>query len=233
MSCVAIIPARGGSKRLPRKNILEICGQPAIAYPIDCALHCGLFERIIVSTEDNEVATTAKNHGAEVLSRPHHLSTDKATVRQVARHVLSELKVFKRFPETFCIIYPTAVLLEPYHLFESEKLLNDTAIDAVLAVKKLNPHPYKALKIDDGRLEPLFHENFLKKGQELIPYFAPAGAFHWMRSRAFLDAGQSVWQLHRTYYILKSYESVDIDDQEDFEMAKRLLIARKTISNHP
>lgn len=233
MSCVAIIPARGGSKRLRRKNILSICGQPTIAYPIKCSLDCRLFNRVIVSTEDDEIATIARNQGAEVLPRPSHLSTDQATVRQVTRHVLSELERLKSLPEICCIIYPTTVLLEPRHLLESKVLLNDTTIDAVLAVKKFNPHPHKSLTVDEGRLTPAFPEQFLLKGQKLKSFTAPAGAFHWMRTRAFLDAGESVWELHRAYYVLKSYESVDIDDQEDFELAKRLLIARNALSRQP
>jgi N-acylneuraminate cytidylyltransferase len=164
-----------------------------------------------------------------VLLRPSHLATDQATVRQVARHVLGELERRERFPEICCIIYPTAVLVEPRHLLESRVLLNDTAIDAVLAVKEFSPHPYKALKINNGRLEPVFPEQFLKKGQALHTYMAPSGAFHWVRSRAFLEAGESLWQMNRTFYVLKSYESIDIDDKEDFEMAKRLLTARDTV----
>jgi len=229
MKRIAIIPARGGSKRLPRKNIKPVMGKPMIAYPIVAALQSKVFDRVIVSTEDKEVAEISKKFGADVRSRPSELSTDKATIHQVVRHLLLELKRDDGFPDYFCIIYPTAILLEPNHFVGSLDMLLTQDVDCVLAVQEFKPHPFKALSIDQDLLSPAFPDQFGNKGQYLPSFFAPAGAFHWMRSAAFLDSKGAVWRLRRSGYLLKTYESIDIDEPEDLNMAERLLIARKTI----
>lgn len=229
MNCVAIIPARGGSKRLPRKNIAPVMGEPMISYPITAALRSRIFEQVLVSTEDDEIEDVATAFGAKVRSRPLELSTDQATVHQVVRHLLLELEQADELPTYFCIIYPTAILIGSKHLVESHEVLLTHNVDCVLAVQKFRPHPFKALSIDGDRLLPAFPEKFGNKGQQLPLFFAPAGAFHWMRSRAFLDVHGPVWTLPRAEYLLKQYESIDIDEQEDLDMAEYLLAARQLL----
>ncbi|WP_028573661.1 pseudaminic acid cytidylyltransferase [Desulfonatronovibrio hydrogenovorans] len=229
MNCIALIPARGGSKRLPGKNIKSVMGKPMIAYPISTALQSKVFERVLVSTEDNEIADISTKCGAEVVPRPSELATDQATVHQVVRHTLASLERAGELPGCFCIIYPTAILLEPRHLVESHALLSTRNVDCVLAIQKFKPHPFKALSYEKNVLFPAFPEHFTKKGQQLPSFFAPAGAFHWMRSQAFLDAQGPVWTMSRSGYILKSYEAIDIDEHEDLAMAERLLIAKTDV----
>lgn len=106
MTKIALIPARGGSKRLPRKNVLNILGKPMLAYAIDIARDVGLFDGIYVSTEDNEISQVAGDHGAMVITRPKGLSTDRSTVVEVCLHALGVLPDV----EKFCCIYPTSVL---------------------------------------------------------------------------------------------------------------------------
>lgn len=228
MRRIAIIPARAGSKRLPKKNIKPVMGKPMIAYPIGVAFQSKVFDRVIVSTEDEEVADISNKLGAEVKSRPPELSTDQATIHQVVRHLLLELKRDDGLPNHFCIIYPTAILLEPKHFVESLEVLLTQDVDCVLAVQRFKPHPFKALSINEKLLAPAFPEQFGNKGQYLPSFFAPAGAFHWMQSIAFLNSKGSIWRLRRVGYLLKSHEAIDIDEPEDLEMAERLLIARET-----
>jgi len=181
---IAIIPARGGSVRIPKKNIIDLNGKPAITYPI------------------------------------------RASIHDVIRHHLDEFKHSDCVPEYFCIVYATAVLLEPRHLTDSKALLLESLTDFVLAVRAYHPHPFKALKSEGGYLHPVFMEEFLKKSQEFPQFYAPAGVFHWMRTEAFLEEGE-VWAHRREAFVLEPFVAIDIDEPDDLEMARRLLISRQ------
>ena len=169
MSTIAILPARGGSVRLPRKNIIEICGRPALSYPLKACVESGLFDHIIISTDDAEIADIARERGAtDVYLRPEALSNSKAKVRDVIRYVLSQYKdEHGHVPEIMAIVYPTAVLVTARHLREAfVKLQDNKDIDFTLAVAKMHPHAYKALKKTDQYLRPVFPDKIDLKGQE-------------------------------------------------------------------
>ncbi len=221
---VAIIPARGGSVRLPRKNILDVNGKPMLAYPVQACLHAEIFDRVIVSTEDNEIASVAKDYGAEVIDRPCCLATNQSMVRNVVRHAIECIEGEDGVRvQRHCIVYPTAILIKPWHLIESERLLRDNKqASYVLAVTKVSPHPYKSLAIKDGFLEPVFPEYVDAKSQSMDDLFASAGAFHWMRTSDFM-AGGEYWVGYRMPYVLESRYAVDIDEYADLEYAKLLL----------
>lgn len=213
--------------RIPRKNVMELCGRPAIAYPVAACLESGVFDRVIVSTDDEEIAAVAAQAGAEVSMRPAELATDQASIHQVMRHLLLDMEAGGHLPRWFCIVYATAVLLEARHLRESRRLLDGRDVEGVLAVSELRPHPHKALREDGDRLVPVFPEEFIKKSQQMPDLVAPAGAFHWMASASFLHSEVPVWERPRAAYRLAPHEAVDLDEPQDLELVRRLLAGRE------
>ena len=185
---VAIIPARGGSKRLPRKNVLPILGKPILSYPIKAALESKLFDSIIVSTEDEEIAKHAQLFGARVIERPVELAGDRATVVEVCLHVLEVLENENRYPNLFCCIYATALFINPNDLRESFRLLNtEPASDFVMGVSEYNLYPVQALIENDSYLEPMWPEYHAAQGQIQPRLVASNGTLYWARVSTFQD----------------------------------------------
>jgi CMP-N-acetylneuraminic acid synthetase len=230
MKPLAIIPARGGSVRIPRKNVMQLNGKAALAYPVSACISSGIFETTIVSTDDKEIASVAKLNGAEVDIRGQGLSDGAATIHNVVEDLLNRYLLSGSVPEYFCIVYATAVLVEAKHLKESFELLKASETDAVLAVKEFDLHPYKALELKNKVLSPAFPDKFVLKSQEYPKYVAPAGAFHWMRTASFLHNLGSIWAINRLPYVLSSHEAVDLDEPSDIELVKRLLFAKEHMS---
>lgn len=224
-NCIAIIPARGGSVRIPRKNIIELNNKPAITYPIKSCIDSNVFSKVYVSTEDDEIANIASNAGANVAPRPNSLADSKSSIHDVVRHLLHQLIGKEDAPDYFCIVYATAVLLESNHLVDSHHLLNESNTDAVLAVRRFHPHPYKSLYFDGATLKPTHPEHFRKKSQEFPNAFAPAGVFHWMKTQTFLNASD-IMAVDRLPYELPAHIAVDMDEPEDIELISLLLTAR-------
>ena len=222
MERLAIIPARGGSKRLPRKNVLPILGRPMLEYPIRTALRSKLFDEIIVSTEDMEIAGVAKSAGARVLDRPGELANDKATVAEVCLNVLDVLEKEGKKPATFCCIYATAIFLRPEDLVKSYNLLfEDPTCDAVMGVSEYSLHPVQALIEKQGFLEFMWpaYENL--KSQAYPHLVCSNGSIYWNITGSFKGK--------KTFYVerLKGYEiprgrAVDIDTEEDYRIAEAL-----------
>lgn len=230
MKPLAVIPARGGSVRIPRKNIMELNGRPALSYPVSASIKSGLFGSILVSTEDPEIEKIAIDSGASVAKRDVSLSGGDTTIHNVVHELLERHYAQSNTPDYFCIIYATAVLLEAKHLKESFQLLIESQADAVLAVQKFNLHPFKALGVSGDELEPAFPEKFRLKSQCFPNHYAPAGAFHWMKTESFLSNSADIWPMKRRAYILNPHEAVDLDEPSDIELAKRLLIAKEHMS---
>ncbi|MDB4455672.1 pseudaminic acid cytidylyltransferase, partial [bacterium] len=155
MSNVAIIPARGGSKRIPRKNIKEFCGKPMIAWSIEAAKEAGCFDRIIVSTDDNEVKKVALAHGAEVpFERPSDLANDHAATLPAIRHAIEWLESSGYELEAACCLYATAPFLEASLLRQAYRKLMDEGLDFVFPATNFEFPIYRAIKTDqDGKVE--------------------------------------------------------------------------------
>ena len=150
MRQIAIITARGGSKRIPRKNIKEFCGKPILAYSIDAALRCGNFDEVMVSTDDEEIAETAKRYGAQVpFLRSPEMSGDYATTPQVLTEVMGEYRKRGQEFDLLCGIYPTAPFLKPQTLKAAMDLLAESGADAVQPVVKFAFPPQRGLVIKD------------------------------------------------------------------------------------
>lgn len=216
---IAIIPARGGSKRVPRKNIADLNGAPLVSYPIRTCLQSGLFERVIVSTEDDEIAEIARTYGAEVDKRPDALAADRAPATAVIKDLLD-----RHFPppsrlDNFCLVYPMAAFLTAQDLQASAVKLSD--YDAVMGVSKYISHPYKALVEVDGNLEALWPDLNAQQSQNYPETYASNGTFCWMRTDAFMDC-LSLYPKRLHGHVLPEDRAVDIDTLEDLKRARRL-----------
>ena len=223
-SKVAVIPARGGSKRIERKNIRMVGGRPLLGYAVETALDSGLFDRVIVSSEDAEICKIAVEWGAEALDRPASLAGDMPNVPDVVRHHLAEFEAAGTLPDFCCILYATAALVRPDDLrgaFEVFGARDD--VDFVMAVSSFPLHPYKALAEEEGDyLRPLFAEQIGLRSQDVPDYVAPNGTFHWGRSRAFLQ-NIPFADARRVGYRIPFHRAVDIDEPEDLELLEHLL----------
>ena len=186
---IAVIPARGGSKRIPRKNIKPFCGKPMIAYSIEAAIRSGIFDEIIVSTDDEEIADVAKNAGASVpFMRPKELSDDFTATGAVVEHAIKFLQARGDRIKFVCTIYATAPLIDEFYIkLGLEKLRASNAKNAFSCTSM--PFPiWRTFKIaKDGRCEMFWRENFAKRSQDLEEAYQDAGQFYWTN----LDAPSS------------------------------------------
>jgi pseudaminic acid cytidylyltransferase len=178
---VAIIPARGGSKRIPRKNIRPFAGKPIIAWPIRAALSSGLFDQVVVSTDDAEIAEIARAAGALVpFMRPKDLSDDYADTKSVIRHAISELKLENEPEVQVCCIYPTSVFANAQILNEGLEKLVSSNCKFVLSVTSVDPSVYRAFtKTAEDRITMLFPSNYAKRTQDLPNLYCDAAQFYW------------------------------------------------------
>ncbi len=215
--CVAIIPARGGSKRIPRKNIKPFFGKPLIAYSIETALNSKLFDKVIVSTDDEEIAEVAGSYGAEVpFIRPKELSDDFTGTVDVAEHALSWLKEHGEVYDFACTIYATAPLLQTQYLIEGfEKLKHSDAVHAFSATSM--PFPIqRTFKIDEnGRCKMFFPEYYSTRSQDLEEAYQDAGQFYWTRTDR--DSEEVLFGKESIAVILPRHLVQDIDTLEDWK----------------
>jgi len=217
---VAIIPARGGSKRIPRKNIKDFFGKPIIAYSIEIALVSKLFEKVIVSTDDEEIASVAKQYGAEVpFLRPKELSDDFTGTEDVVDHVLEFLESQGEHYDYACTIYATAPLLRREYLIEGfEKLKNSNAIHAFSATSM--PFPIqRTFKITKkGRCEMFFPEHYHSRSQDLEEAYQDAGQFYW--KRLGVNSNEIMFGKESIPVLISRHLVQDIDTLEDWKRAE-------------
>ena len=217
---IAIIPARGGSKRIPRKNIKDFYGKPLIAYSIQTALKSKLFDKIIVTTDDDEIAYIAKEYGAEVpFLRPKALSDDFTGTDDVVNHTLEWLKKEGETFDFVCTIYATAPLLQSKYLKEGYNALkNSTAINAFSATSM--PFPIqRTFKINDkGRCEMFTPEHYMTRSQDLEEAYQDAGQFYWVKTDQ--TSHQVMFGKDSISIILPRHLVQDIDTLEDWYRAE-------------
>jgi pseudaminic acid cytidylyltransferase len=216
--CVAIIPARGGSKRLPRKNIALVHGFPVIAYTISAALESKAVSRIIVSTEDPEIAEIAENAGAEVHHRHPDLAQDDVGVVDVCIDVLMRLHADGVCPETFCCLYATAALRTAEDIVCAKRILDPASCEFVMGVTEYQATPFHALVTDKNGYLKLMWSDFAEASRQRRPVVVvDNGSVYWCETASFLK--------HKTFYgpTLRGYmmprsRSVDLDTAEDLEL---------------
>lgn len=228
---LAIIPARGGSKRIPRKNMRPFCGQPIIGYSIRAALQSGCFDHVVVSTDNSEIADCARGFGAEMpFVRPAHLADDHATTRAVVNHAIEACaKAFGSTPSLVCCLYPTAPFLLAADLVAALAQLESAPAQGQVFkpefVFSATEYPFpiqRALRRrPDGSVEMFDPQYRSTRSQDLEPAFHDAGQFYCGYSHAFL-AGHPMYGAQSLPYLLPSYRVRDLDTLADWEHAELL-----------
>jgi N-acylneuraminate cytidylyltransferase len=217
---IAIIPARGGSKRIPRKNIKMFSDKPIISYSIDVALKSNVFDEVMVSTDDEEIAEIAKKYGANVpFYRSKELSSDMAMTAPVLIEVLDQYeKLGQKFDYT-CCIYPCAPFITPKRLKEGMELLVESGADSVLPIVKFSYPPQRCLVFRDKKLKMLYPENYNVRSQDLESYYHDAGQLYCLRTESLMTQ-QSLYCEDTLPLILPESEVQDIDTEEDWKAAE-------------
>lgn len=220
---IAIIPARGGSKRIPRKNIRLFQGQPIMGYSINRALRSGLFQRVIVSTEDPQIAELARDFGAEVpFTRPAELANDHAGTTEVMAHAVQWLQHRSIEPSAVCCIYPTAPFIQEADLEQGLAVLESGDWQYVFPATTYAAPIFRAFhKSSEGELEMFFAEHFGSRSQDLPPALHDAAQFYWGRPRAWL-AQLKIFDRHSTVIEIPRWRVQDIDTEEDWVRAESL-----------
>ncbi len=220
---VAIIPARGGSKRIPRKNIRLFAGKPMIAYAIEAALACGQFDRVIVTTDDDEIAAVAQTHGAELpFRRPPELADDHTPTVPVIRHAIGACNDLGWNVGHACCIYPGVPFIRAADIADALVLLKDGSGEGYTFPVTGFPSPIqRALKRDyAGRVAPFSPQYVDTRTQDLEPAFHDAGQFYWGRAATWL-AGLNIHANGRAI-VLPEWRVVDIDTPADWDRAEAL-----------
>jgi pseudaminic acid cytidylyltransferase len=221
MSVIAVVPARGGSKRIPHKNIKEFCGKPMIAYSIEAAKNVGIFDRIIVSTDSKEIASIAKKFGAEVpFMRPHKLADDHTGTDAVIFHVLKRLMEDGEEIDYICCIYATAPFVKAEYIIKGYNMLRDEHATSCFSVTTY-PFPiFRSLKINSqNRLEMFWPEYRETRSQDLPEAYHDAGQFYWADAKKYLKEKQ-FYSKDAVPVILPRYLVQDIDTIEDWVTAE-------------
>ena len=227
------MPARAGSKRIPRKNVRNFCGKPMLSWALEAAKASGCFDHIIVSTDDEEIKRVAQANGALVpFRRPLKLSGDNVLTRPVINHAINKAQKFVGEIRYVCCIYPTAAFITPDALIGSKKLLLESTADFIFSCASY-PHPVqRALGLSkDGIVEMLWPEHKNTKSQDLRPTYHDTGQFYWGKASAFL-ANLHALDSNSLPWIVPRYRAHDIDTIEDWHQAELAfkLIAEKNVS---
>jgi N-acylneuraminate cytidylyltransferase len=220
LKTLAIIPARGGSKRIPRKNIKEFLGKPIIAYSIEVALTSGLFDEVMVSTDDEEIAAIAKQYGANIpFMRNPNTANDYSTTMDVLNEVTLDYKNKLNIDfEYVCCIYATAPLILKEHLVKGYKLLTDMNYHSVYPIVSYGYPVWRGLRINEGgRTEMVWMEFIHTRSQDLEPVYHDAGQWYWyktnkIKNTLFTDNSASI--------ILNELDVQDIDSATDWKLAE-------------
>ena len=217
---LAIITARGGSKRIPRKNIKEFCGKPIIQYSIEAALESKIFDEVMVSTEDEEIREIAENCGAKIpFMRSEKTAGDMAMTHEVILEVLAEYEKLGKTFDYVCCIYPTAPFITVAKLQESLTKLKETNADTVLPVVAFSFPPQRCFVINDGNAEFKWPENRLVRSQDLERWYHDCGQYYFVRTDRFLETHNLIME-HTVPVIVDEMEVQDIDNYEDWELAE-------------
>lgn len=223
---IAVIPARGGSKRILRKNIKEFCGKPMIAWAITNALKCKLFDEVIVSTDDEEIAEASKKWGAAVpFSRPAELADDMTPTVPVIAHAIKSYHDRGLIVEYACCIYPCTPFIETQDLIAGFDLLQVNNVNYVYPVTEYAHPIQRAMKrLPGGRMQFISPENELTRTQDLEKSFHDSGQFYWGRASAWLE--QKKMHTDGLGMVIPSWRVVDIDSIDDWKRAEDIYNSR-------
>lgn len=220
-SSVCIITARGGSKRIPRKNVREFCGKPMLAYSVETAVASGIFDVVMVSTDDDEIADVARKYGAEVpFMRSEATSNDYATTADVLREVLSDYGKCGDEFDTMCCLYPTAPFVQVSELKEASAMI-EAGASSVIPVTSFDFPPLRGFRVgEDGSLEYAFPEFAQTRSQDLPEMVHDCGRFYFAKAASFHETGGFITNNTR-FLRIPSRLVQDIDTPEDWELAEQ------------
>lgn len=225
MNFLAIVTARGGSKGLKGKNIKELCGKPLINYTIDAARKSKYIKRVVVSTDNEDIAKVAKKAGAEIpCMRPEELATDNASSIDVVLHMINYLKETENYnPEFIILLQPTSPLRDYKHIDEAIEKLLKTDMDAIVSVCESEVNPYWSNIFNGEKLEYFIEEGKkITRRQDLPNVYRINGAIYAIKTNVFIE--QKTFEPESlTGYIMNSKDSIDIDEALDFKLAEIIM----------
>jgi N-acylneuraminate cytidylyltransferase len=220
MNCVAIITARGGSKRIPGKNIKIFHGRPIIAYSIEAALSSGIFDEVMVSTDDDQIAETAESYGAIVpFRRSPKTSDDHSTTAEVLTEVILDYKKRQKNFEYACCIYPTAPFVTADKLARAFERLKATDADCILPITKFSFPIWRSFKKDNDNVFYNWPEFSLRRSQDLPAAYHDCGQFYFFKTEKFLQSNRLITDNTIGFEVPES-EVQDIDNEEDWKIAE-------------
>ncbi len=217
---IAIITARGGSKRIPRKNIKEFCGKPILAYSIEAALKSGIFDEVMISTEDDEIAKIAKEYGATFpFRRSQETASDHTMTIDVMVEVVEEYRKRGIYPETICCIYPTAPFVTAKKLIGAYLKFEKTGAEAVISVVKFSFPIQRCFVKENDYIKYKWKEYELTRSQDLEPCYHDAGQFYFIKTEAMLEQHTLVPK-KTAPIIMNEMDVQDIDNYDDWNIAE-------------
>jgi pseudaminic acid cytidylyltransferase len=220
---LCIIPARGGSKRFPRKNVALLLGKPLIAYAIETAKESGIYDKIFVSSDDDEILTVAEKYGADMAQkRPPELASDAAQIKHVCVYILQQFLDRGYYYDMFGLVLATNPFTKASDIREAYKKLQETGANAIMSVIPFNPPPQRAVWFPDGYIEPYFGMQYMKQAHLLEPLFVSDGSIYFARTDVFIEK-QDLYLPKMIPFRISSEISVDIDYPEDLIRAEYIL----------
>lgn len=218
---LALIPARGGSKRLPRKNILDLCGKPLIAWSIEAALKSKYISKVVVSSDDEEILNISSKFGADTIKRPYELANDTATTFDAIKHTINNLEKY----DYIVLLQPTSPLRNENQIDEAIELLEEKKADAIVSVSEMDHSPlWSNILPEDGNMRGFLREEILnKRSQDLEKYYRLNGAVYICKTDKLLENKSFFLKDNIFAYIMDRKSSIDIDEEIDFEIAKVLI----------
>ncbi|WP_282042219.1 pseudaminic acid cytidylyltransferase [Winogradskyella flava] len=220
MSNLAIIPARGGSKRIPKKNIKHFLGKPIIAYSIEAAQNSLIFDEVMVSTDDSEIAKTAKIYGADVpFERSEKNANDFAVLANVVLEVIEQYADRGKYFENVCCLLPTAPFVNSDKLKEAYHKFSEESYDSLFPVIEFSFPIQRALKINNNKVSMVWEEHLNSRSQDLESRYHDSGQFYWLKTNTFLEQ-KKLFTENSGSLIISSLEAQDIDTETDWKLAE-------------
>lgn len=218
---LSIIPARGGSKRLPRKNVLDLCGKPLISWTIEAALYSKYLDEVVVTSDDSEILGIANNMKVRSIERPPHLASDTASTFDAVKHTIDNIDSY----EYIVLLQPTSPLRNATHIDKAIELLARKDADAVISVSNISHNPAWSNTLDESlSMKNFINKEFLKKrSQDLEKYYKLNGAIYICKTKKLLEEKSFFLRDNIFAFIMSAISSIDIDKKEDFEFANLYL----------
>jgi CMP-N-acetylneuraminic acid synthetase len=219
---LAIIPARGGSKRIPRKNILDLNGKPLIAWSIEAGLNSQYIDKVVVSSEDKEILDISKEYGVKIIKRPNILASDTATTFDTIKHTIENIERY----DYIVLLQPTSPLRTVNHIDEAIELIEEKNADAIVSVCEMEHSPLWSNTLDDSlSMEKFLRDEVLnKRSQDLETYYRLNGAIYICKTDRLLEEKSFFLKENIFAYVMDRLSSIDIDEEIDFQFATLLMI---------